>query len=213
MAEKEMKATISVREERQRRELQYRSSNFQTREDGGAPVIEGYFAVFNSNYQISPSMSESIAPGAFTRSLMFDVRALINHNTDLVIGRTEAHTLELKEDERGLWGKVTVNPNDSDAMNAYERVKRGDVTGCSIGFNIVSERTDISEDGNVHWTIEDVELFEISVCTFPAYEETNISAREKDYHDIIDRKILAWKQTMKERLHHGIETTDAAQKD
>lgn len=200
-------------EERQHRELQYRSSEFQTREDGEAPVIEGYFAVFNSNYQISDSMSESIAPGAFSSSLSGDVRALINHNSDLVIGRTAAHTFELRQDEHGLWGRITVNPNDRDAMNAYERVKRGDVSGCSIGFNILSERTDISENGDVHWTIEDVELFECSVCTFPAYDETNVSARQKDYHDIVTRQISAWKETMKARVHHGIETVNAAQKD
>ena len=121
MVDEEVK--VSMRDGKQHRELQYRSSEFATRDDGDVPVIEGYFAVFNSNYQISPSMSESIAPGAFTRSLSGDVRALINHNTDLVIGRTGAHTLKLRQDERGLWGRVTVNPNDSDAMNAYKRVK------------------------------------------------------------------------------------------
>lgn len=213
MAKADMEVTVSFREQKQLRELQYRSGEFHTREDGDVPVIEGYFAVFNSDYQISPSMSESIAPGAFTRSLSGDVRALINHNTDLVIGRTGAHTFELRQDERGLWGRVTINPNDSDAMNAYERVKRGDVSGCSIGFEIVSERTDVSDNGDVHWTIEDVELFECSICTFPAYEATSISAREKDYHDIVKRQTEAWKETMKARLNNGIKTTDAAQKD
>lgn len=202
-----------MREQKQRRELQYRSGEFQTREDGDVPVIEGYFAVFNSDYQISPSMSESIAPGAFTRSLSGDVRALINHNTDLVIGRTVAHTFELRQDERGLWGRVTINPNDSDAMNAYERVKRGDVSGCSIGFEIVSERTDISDNGDVHWTIEDMELFECSVCTFPAYEATSISARENDYREIMKRQTEAWKENMKARLRNGVKTVDAAQED
>lgn len=202
---------MSNREGTQRRELQYRSGEFQTREDGDIPIIEGYFAVFNSDYQISPSMSESIAPGAFTNSLAGDVRALINHNTDLVIGRTGAHTFELRQDERGLWGRVNVNPNDSDAMNAYERVKRGDVSGCSIGFNIVSERTDISDNGDVHWTIEDVELFECSICTFPAYEATSVSAREKDYREIMKRQTDAWKESMKARLNNGVKTVNAAQ--
>lgn len=176
---------------------------FTTREDGEARIIEGYFAVFNSNYEICPGMSESIAPGAFSRSLSGDIRALINHDTTLVLGRTAAHTLELHEDERGLWGRITVNPNDSDAMNLYERVKRGDVDGCSFGFFPVTEETDFRDDGSVHWTITDVELFEVSCCTFPAYEATNISARTKERDEMVERKNELWRAQQKERLHHG----------
>ena len=193
------------------REMQLRTTEFQTREDGDVPTIEGYFAVFNSKYQMTPTMSESIAPGAFTSSMGNDVRALVNHNTDLVLGRTKSHTLELKQDEHGLWGKVSINPNDTDAMNLYERVKRGDVSECSFGFEIVQERTDISEDGSVHWTIEDLRLHEVSACTFPAYEATNISARERDYAEIMKRKTDAWKETMKARLRHGVKTVNAAE--
>lgn len=196
-----------------RREMLLRTTEFKTREDGEVPTIEGYFAVFNSIYQMTPSMSESIAPGAFTSSMGNDVRALVNHNTDLVLGRTVAHTLELKQDDHGLWGKVQINPNDTDAMNLYERVKRGDVSECSFGFEIVSERTDISEDGSVHWTIEDLTLFEVSACTFPAYEATNISARERDYAEIRKRETDAWREKMKERLKNGVKTVDAPEED
>lgn len=180
-------------------EKQIRSctADFQTGEEGDEKYIEGYFAVFNSNYEIAPGMTESIAPGAFTNSLAGDIRALINHDTTLVLGRTAAGTLELREDSRGLWGKVKVNPNDSDAMNSYARVQRGDVSQCSIGFNIRSEDTDIAPDGAVHWTINDVELFEVSVCTFPAYTETNISARTKEAEEIKKRSLDAWREKMK----------------
>ena len=108
-------------------------SEFSTREDGDSHIIEGYFAVFNSNYEIAPGMSESIAPGAFSNTLSNDVRALINHDTTLVLGRTKANTLQLRETERGLWGRIDINPNDVDAMNLYQRVKRGDVDQCSFG--------------------------------------------------------------------------------
>lgn len=200
MAKSNMEITVSVREEAPHREMTYRTAEFQTREDGGVPTIEGYFAVFNSTYQITPTMSESIAPGAFTDTLAGDVRALVNHDTTLVLGRTGAHTLELRQDEHGLWGKVRINPNDTDAMNLYERVKRGDVSGCSFGFNVTGEETDISDDGSIHWTIKSVELFEVSACTFPAYEATNISARQKDYDAVMKRKSDAWRERMKERL-------------
>lgn len=175
-------------------------SAFTTREDGGAAIIEGYFAVFNSNYEIAPGMTESIAPGAFSSSISGDIRALVNHDSTLVLGRTKAHTLELREDEHGLWGRVTVNPNDRDAMNLYERVKRGDVDGCSFGFELKSQDTDIREDGSVHWTIKDLTLYEVSCCTFPAYEATNISARTRERDDIRSRELEAWRTSMKERI-------------
>lgn len=176
------------------------STEFKTREDGEALSIEGYFSVFNSNYEIAPGMSESIAPGAFSNSLANDVRALTNHDTTLVLGRTKAHTLELREDAHGLWGHIDINPKDVDAMNLYERVKRGDVDQCSFGFDIRSEDTDIREDGSVHWTIKDVELYEVSCCTFPAYEETNISARTAQRDDIRKRRHDAWKAEALQRL-------------
>ena len=196
--------------------LQIRSSSFEftTREDGENPVIEGYFSVFNTTYDMGCGMSESIAPGAFTKSISNDVRALINHDTTLVLGRTSAHTLELREDNRGLWGKISINPNDTDAMNLYERVKRGDVSQCSFGFNIVSENTDIRDDGSVHWTITEADLHEVSVCTFPAYEETAVSARAHDLQEIRKREFEKWRSEMLSRLkgaNHNAESTDASQ--
>ena len=182
------------------RVLQLRSGEFKTREDGEEMVIEGYFAVFNSNYEMWEGASESIAPGAFTSSIGGDIRGLTNHDTTLVLGRTKAHTLELKEDTHGLWGRITINPKDSDAVNTYERVKRGDVDQCSIGFMIRSEETDFRDDGSIHWTITDVELFEVSVCTFPAYEETGVSARHRAADELKKRASEAWKLQMKERL-------------
>lgn len=191
----------------QKREVRPISTEFTARAEGDNPTIEGYFAVFNSIYEIAPGMTESVAPGAFSRTLASDIRALTNHDTTLVLGRTKAHTLELREDEHGLWGKVSINPNDRDAMNLYERVKRGDVDQCSFGFEIVNEETDFREDGSIHWTITDVNLFEVSACTFPAYRETNINARSAERDDLQKREVEAWKEKMKARLNHGAEST------
>lgn len=193
-------------QERQTRSI---ATAFQTREENNEPIIEGYFAVFGSDYEIWPGMTESIAPGAFSNTLAEDVRALIDHETRLVLGRNKAGTLELKEDARGLWGKVRLNPNDSDAMNLYERVKRGDVDQCSFGFQILDEETEYRDDGSVHWTIREVKLFEVSICTFPAYEETSVSARaaeaERIKNEMEERTRNEWRKQMLERIKGGKE--------
>lgn len=190
---------------RENRQLRTAATQFETREDGDALYIEGYFAVFNSTYDLGWGMSESIAPGAFTDTLADDIRALVNHDTTLVLGRTSAHTLEVRQDEHGLWGRVQINPNDQDAMNLYARVQRGDVNQCSIGFDIIEEETEFRDNGDVHWTIKSTKLWEISACTFPAYEETAISARKRDKAEIEKRKLEAWKAEMKKRLKGGCE--------
>lgn len=176
------------------------STDFQTREEGEDLKIEGYFALFDSVYEMAPGLSESIAPGAFTKTLSGDIRALTNHDTTLVLGRTKAHTLELREDSRGLWGSISINRKDADAMNLYERVKRGDVDQCSFGFCIRSEDTDIREDGSIHWTLREVDLYEVSCCTFPAYEETSISARSHERDEIQKRELMAWKENARKKL-------------
>ena len=198
---------------RDTRQVRSVPTKFETREEGEKYSIEGYFAVFNSNYEIAPGMSESVAQGAFSDTISGDIRALINHDTTLVLGRTKAGTLELREDSHGLWGHIDINPNDVDAMNLYERVKRGDVDQCSFGFDIRSEDTDINEDGSIHWTIKAVDLSEVSCCTFPAYQETNISVREKQRDVIKQRELTAWQERMKARLKDGIKSTDAEKED
>lgn len=197
------------------REMRTVSSDFQTREEGDNLIIEGYFSVFNSNYEIAPGMTESVAPGAFTNALSedSDVRALTNHDTTLVLGRTKARTLSLREDDKGLWGSIEINPNDRDAVNTYERVKRGDVDQCSFGFDIVSEVTEHHEDGSIHWEIQDVRLYEVSVCTFPAYDQTSVAARCSAKDEINKRSVQAWKERMKERIKNGSKDIDSSQED
>lgn len=187
--------------ERTNRQMRSIDAEFKTREDSEDLTIEGYFAVFNSNYELGLGMSESIAPHAFDGTISDDVRALINHDTTLVLGRTSAHTLELRQDEHGLWGSIKINPNDSDAMNLYARVKRGDVTQCSFGFDILDEETEFRSEDEVHWTIKAVKLYEVSCCTFPAYEETSISARTRDLEEMKKRQHEAWKENMRNRIH------------
>lgn len=187
-------------ERAQRRQVRSIETGFQTREAEGGPIIEGYFAVFNSDYEIWPGAIEQVAPGAFTSALGGDIRALADHDTRIVLGRTTAGTLELREDDRGLYGSIKINPEDQEAMNLYHRVQRGDVTQCSFGFDIVAEDYEHRPDGSDLWIIRDVVLYEVSVVTFPAYAETSVQARKDDINTIRSRQLAARKSVLKERI-------------
>ena len=125
--------------ERTARQIRSCSQQFTTREAADDLYIEGYFAVFNSEYPLWEGASEIVKPGAFDTSVSGDVRALINHDTTLVLGRTKSGTLTLRQDTRGLWGSVKINRQDGSAMDLYARVQRGDVDQCSFGFEIKRE--------------------------------------------------------------------------
>ncbi len=164
-------------------------------------ILEGYFAVFDSEYKITDTMSESIARGAFTNTLKDDIdkKVLYNHNPDKILGREKNKTCEFIEDDKGLYVRTKINKNDTEALNCYERVKRGDVDQCSIGFAIVSE--EYSKRGSKHhWTITEVKLFEASICVFPAYEETTVSARQKDVENMEKRQKEVWEKEMLQKL-------------
>ncbi|QOS77943.1 HK97 family phage prohead protease [Paenibacillus sp. JNUCC31] len=177
------------------------TTKLETREaDDQSLVIEGYFAVFNRETELWQGAFEEIASEAFERTLSNDIRALANHETMFVLGRNKAGTLELKTDSHGLWGRVKINPDDSDAMNLYARVKRGDVDQCSFGFNILREETDWRDDGTVKWTIREIDLHEVSVVTFPAYADTGVQARKDEVAQHRDRQMQQRKHQLKGRL-------------
>lgn len=192
--------------------LQKRSlhSELKTRdqEEGSSMVIEGYFAVFNRETELWPGAYEEISPEAFDNTMGNDIRALINHDTNFVLGRNKVGTLNLKIDDRGLWGSININPNDTDAVNLYERVKRGDVDQCSFGFNILKEETNFRDDGTVSWKLQEIDLHEVSVVTFPAYSDTGVQARKKDLKQHELRKMEQRKNRLKERLNN-VKTIDA----
>lgn len=175
-------------------------TNFETREADGKKYIDGYFAVFGGRYQLWDKAEETIDEGAFHLDRDTDVRALVNHDTTLVIGRTTAGTLNLFVDQIGLGGSIEINEADQDAVNAWERVKRRDVTQCSFGFEILDEEMVVRDDGVTVWHLKDVKLYEVSICTFPAYEDTVVQARKNEVENIAKRKREAWVSAMQKRL-------------
>lgn len=183
----------------------------KTREEGGKKYLEGYFAVFGKPYKVWDGWVETIERGAFARYLSDgeDVKVLWNHDSNIVLGATGNRTATLMEDETGLWGSVEINENDQEAVNAYARVARGDVDGCSFGFDIGRMEDWWDEEGVYHTKITEVDpLYEVSPCTFPAYADTSISARNKesldkvkeDYERAKEKKKEEWRSKMRMRL-------------
>lgn len=166
------------------RTVRSRRTTFTTRaaEGSGPPVIAGHFVVFNEPYYVFPDMEEVIMPGAFDGADTSDVRALTDHLTHLVLGRSSdaAQTLRWGIDDKGLWGEIEINEADGDAVNLHARVQRGDVDQASFGFDESDVRFVDLPDGRVRREIHGIsKLWEISVCTFPAYEQTSVSARSR----------------------------------
>ncbi len=158
---------------------------------GEAPTVSGYAALFNTETVIAGFFREQIAPGAFKAAVQSDdVRALFNHDPNYVLGRTTNDTLTLKEDKRGLFYDVTLNPDDPEAMSVRAKIQRGDVTGSSFGFAVEEEQWTEPKKNTRELPLR-ASLFDVSPVTYPAYEETTVSARSKAAAAIEAAKVLA----------------------
>jgi HK97 family phage prohead protease len=141
----------------------------------GSRTIAGYAAVFNSETDIGGYFREKIAPGAFSNAVSEDVRALFDHDTAHVLGRTKSGTLRLREDDHGLAVEIDL-PDTQVARDLTASMERGDIDGMSFGFRVTKQEWDESQDPPLR-TIREVELHEVSVVTFPAYGDTEIALR------------------------------------
>jgi HK97 family phage prohead protease len=153
-------------------------------------MITGYASVFNSKTSIGEFFDEVIAPGAFSKSLAnnSDVRALFNHNWDKVLGRTKSGTLRLFEDDRGLKFEIDL-PNTSVAKDLAESMARGDINQCSFGFFATGESWDYTSDPALR-TVTEVELYEISIVSIPAYEDTEAAlVRSKEIDKEVEQRL------------------------
>jgi len=148
--------------------------------DKKLPKITGYAAMFNK-LSVDMGFREKIAPGAFRSALKTsDTRALFNHNPDYVLGRQSAGTLTLREDERGLWMEVDP-PNTSYAHDLVENIRLGNIKEQSFGFTVKSDNWEgIDEDTPTRTLLEIGELYDTSVVSFPAYQDTTVALRSLD---------------------------------
>jgi HK97 family phage prohead protease len=147
----------------------------EVRIDGdSAPKITGYAAVFDVWADIGGWFREKIKPGAFAKTIKeADVRALMNHNENYVLGRNKAGTLKLREDSKGLAVEIDPAPTTW-ANDLMTSMRRGDVNQMSFGFTVNKSEVDYDKDERV---LTDLTLFDVSVVTFPAYPTTSAQVR------------------------------------
>jgi len=151
-------------------------STLEVREEDGERVIEGYAALYNSETDLGV-FRESISPGAFDDVLNDDVRALINHDPSLILGRSSAGTLELSTDEHGLKYRVKLGEQQY-AKDLYTSIKRGDISQSSFAFTI--EDQSWSEDRSTRTVKKVAKLLDVSPVTYPAYKDATVAARKEE---------------------------------
>lgn len=153
----------------------------EVREDGDGLRVEGYAAVFDEEADIGGMFREVIAPGAF-RSAMGrdDVVFLVNHE-GLPLARTRSGTLELSEDARGLKIGATLDPEDPDVKAIAGKMRRGDLDKMSFAFYATRQEWDESGETPLR-IVRDVELVDVSIVNFPAFEGTEIGLRALERH-------------------------------
>ena len=160
----------------------------------GEPVkIAGHAAVFDQLSDPIMGFREKIAPGAFRKSIRRkdDVRALWNHDPNYVLGRTKSGTLRLKEDNIGL--AIEIQPPDTQwANDLVTTIERGDVDQMSFGFVVIKEEwNEDHKKGETTRTLEEVDLFDVSPVTVPAYPQTNVAVRAKEILETRAKELLA----------------------
>jgi len=199
----------------------------EQREDG-PPKIVGHAAVFyregvpGTEYRVGQWFTERVMDGAFDRAIKErqDVRALFNHDPNLVLGRTAAGTVSLRADKTGLLYEI--EPGDTQvARDVLEHLRRGDVTGSSFAFRPVkSNWIETDDDEPDVREILDVDLYDVSPVTFPAYGGTDAQVRSDseavaEYQAWKQRRIddAAWEMAARRRLveigEHATETVEA----
>lgn len=149
-------------------------------EDGKPAHLVGYAARFNRDSEDLGGFIERIKPGAFTEALKgADIRALKNHDANLLLGRTTANTLGLAENSRGLKFDITM-PDTTAGRDTAKEVERGDISGCSFSFQVKDEEWD-EKDGQLYRTIHSVaRIGDVGPVTFPAYPDTSVAVRSLD---------------------------------
>lgn len=182
----------------------------EIRADDEGIRVSGYAAVFNEEADIAGMFREMIAPGAFVSAIgRDDVPFLIEHD-GLPLARTRSGTLKLEEDERGLRIETQLDPEDPDVRRIVGKMKRGDLDKMSFAFRATKQEWDDTQDPPLR-TVREVELFDVSIVTAPAYEGTEIGLRslEKHREEIKKNSFRAAARRIRRKMNLGIKSRRA----
>jgi HK97 family phage prohead protease len=181
----------------ERRSVAYTTLEMRASEDGN--VFTGYAAVFDSPSEPMPFV-EYVRKGAFTKTLKdgADVRLLIDHE-GVPLARTKSGTLTLEEDERGLRVEASLDPMNPDAQRVISAMKRGDLSQMSFAFRTIKDA--FSADGMVR-ELREVQLFDVSVVTYPAYEDTIAELRRSQPVSVVPSGSLLARQRQIQIARH-----------
>lgn len=158
-------------------------SNLEVRAENEGRTIVGYAAVWDSPSEYM-GFTEYVKRGAFSKTLNdgADVRLLIDHE-GVPLARSKSGTLALEEDERGLRVEAELDPMNPDAARIMSAMKRGDLSQMSFAFRTIKDSW--NSDRSVR-ELREVQLFDVSVVTFPAYEQTIAELRKKQEPVTVD---------------------------
>lgn len=154
-------------------ERRWTPGEIEVRDRGGKVVIEGHGAVFNRLSHDLGGFVERVLPGTFTKTIQeADVRALYNHDKNMVLGRNKSGTLELSQDESGLYYRI-FPPDTTYARDLQVVIERGDVTSSSFAFYTVHDDWGQTEAGYPQRSLSEVKLVDVSPVTYPAYPDAD----------------------------------------
>lgn len=189
----------------ERRNLARGGVRLEERAEGGKRIVGlasvSYDGTPDTEYELLPGLRERIMPGAFDRALKEkdDVRALFNHDSNLVLGRTKSGTLKLTATREGL--AYEIEPADTTAYrDTVAHLERGDVDGSSFAFLVTREqwlydkdrRTDIRQ-------VQEVQLFDVGPVTYPAYEATTSGLRSCHVESDAKELLEVWRSRAAQR--------------
>jgi uncharacterized protein len=159
------------------REQRTIASEFQVSTQDDRASVEGYAAVYDKLSEDLGGFVEKVSSSAFLKSMKeADVRALLNHDPNIILGRTKSGTLKLSSDATGLHYEIDIDLESPNGRNAYRAIECGDVSQSSFTFEKIHDEWDTTSRGYPLRTLTECRLFDVSPCVFPAYEatETNV---------------------------------------
>jgi HK97 family phage prohead protease len=170
--------------------------NIEFREEGEQKEFVGTGIVYNSIADLG-FFTEEIMPGAADSVLTNDVRGLVNHDPNLLLGRTKSGTMTLEPTASGVMYRIKYNPNDPDHVRTREKVMRGDISQSSFAFSVQDDEW-VTRDGKDHRIVKKIKrLFDMSLVTYPAYHNTTVAARSIEN---IKKEIASKDQSIKKEL-------------